>query len=161
MKRPFAVLAVAAALLGALTLAPVARAASPVPSAALGFVDTQRIFQNYKEAQDAQSRFRKEAQSYQEELAEDQRKLEEARKAGKSQDEVAKMQKKFEEELRPKKSRVEGLDKDLSGKIKHKIEAAIAAVAKTRGFSAVLDKAVVLFGGTDLTDDVLKRLNKA
>lgn len=126
----------------------------------IGYVDTQKVFQNYKTAQEAQGRFRKEAQAYQQELAADQKKLEDARKANKSPDEINKMQKRFEDELRPKKTRVEGLDRDLSGKIKKQIETVIAAVAKSKGVATVVDKQVVLYGGTDLTSDVLARLNK-
>lgn len=153
MVAGFAGLALAAGLM----LQSPASAAAP---GALGFVDTQKVFQSYKGAQSAQDRFRKEAQDYQEELVGAQRKLEEARKAGKSSDEVAKMQKKFEDELKPKKAKVEALDRELSGKIKKQIEAAIAQVAKAKAVPTVVDKAVVLYGGTDLTDDVLKQLNK-
>lgn len=130
------------------------------PAGALGYVDTQKVFQGYKEAQTAQSKFRREAQAYQEDLADAQKKLEEARKAGKSPDEINKMQKKFEDELKPKKTRVEALDRDLSGKIKKQIEQVIAQVAKAKGVPTVVDKQVILYGGTDLTDDVLSRLNK-
>ena len=126
---------------------------------AVGFVETQKVFSRYKTAQEAQSRFRREAQSYQEELAADQRKLEEARKT-KSADEVAKMQRRFEAELKPKKDRVEALDRELSANIKRKIEGVIAEVAKSKGIATVLDKQVVLYGGVDLTDDVVRRLNR-
>ncbi|HEY9900194.1 MAG TPA: OmpH family outer membrane protein [Pantanalinema sp.] len=153
MVSGFAALALAAGLM----LQAPAQAAAP---GALGYVDTQKVFQSYKGAQSAQDRFRKEAQDYQEELVDAQRKLEEARKANKSSDEIAKMQKKFEDELKPKKAKVEALDRELSGKIKKQIEAAIAQVAKTRGFATVVDKAAILYGGEDLTGDVLKNLNK-
>lgn len=130
------------------------------PSGAIGYVDTQRVFQGYKEAQTAQNRFRKEAQDYQEELANAQKKLEEARKAGKSDAEINKMQKQYEDQLKPKKARVEALDRELSGKIKKQIEQVIGQVAKGRGIATVVDKQVILYGGTDLTADVLSRLNK-
>lgn len=135
-------------------------AAPAAPAANLGFVDAQKVFQNYKAAQEAQSRFRREAQAYQDELAADQRKLEEARRANKSPEEIAKMQKKFEEELKPKKTKVEGLDRDLSGKIKKQIEVVIAEVAKAKGIPTVVDKQVILYGGIDLTDDVVRKLNR-
>lgn len=141
----------------AVTAAPSLAAA---PAGAIGYVDTQKVFQGYKEAQTAQNKFRQEAQAYQEDLADAQKKLEEARKAGKSPDEINKMQKKFEDELKPKKTRVEALDRDLSGKIKKQIEQVIAQVAKAKGVPTVVDKQVILYGGTDLTGDVLSRLNK-
>lgn len=150
-------------MLGGLMLATAVVAAPAVaaaPAGTIGYVDTQKVFQGYKEAQSAQSRFRKEAQDYQEELANAQRKLEEARKAGKSEAEINKMQKKYEDDLKPKKARVEALDRELSGKIKKQIESVIAQVAKSKGIPTVVDKQVILYGGTDITSDVLARLNK-
>ncbi|HEY9855157.1 MAG TPA: OmpH family outer membrane protein [Stenomitos sp.] len=147
------------AILAAAVLAGPSMAAPAAPGA-IGYVDTQKVFQGYKEAQSAQSRFRKEAQDYQQDLADAQKKLEEARKAGKSEAEINKMQKKYEDDLKPKKARVEALDRELSGKIKKQIESVIGQVAKSRGVATVVDKQVILYGGTDLTDDVLSRLNK-
>lgn len=151
-------------LLGGAILAAAVVAGPTVASAqgggAIGYVDTQKVFQGYKEAQTAQNRFRKEAQDYQEELANAQKKLEEARKAGKSEAEINKMQKQFEDQLKPKKAKVEALDRDLSGKIKKQIETVIGQVAKSKGIPTVVDKQVILYGGTDITNDVLSRLNK-
>jgi len=44
-----------------------------------------------------------------------------------------------------------GLDKD--------IRSAVEQVAKDRGVSLVLDRTVVLYGGTDLTDAVVAKLS--
>lgn len=125
----------------------------------VGFVDTARVFNSYSAAQKAQNQFRKEAEEYKQELAERQEKLEEARKAGKSNDELASMQKQFEKELLPMKKKVEQLDAQLSGKIKKDIESAIAQVAKQKGIQTVVDRQVILYGGTDLTGAVVNKLN--
>lgn len=127
-------------------------------SSSFGYVDTAKVFSSYTEAKKAQDQFRKKAEDYQEELAERQKQIEAARKAGKSDAEIQKMMKDAEEDLMPKKKAVEELDKKLSTQIKGKIESAIAAAAKARGISAVVDKQVILYGGTDLTNDVVKRL---
>ena len=129
------------------------------PTSALGYVDAQKVFQNYKAAQAAQARFRQEAEAYQNELAADQAKLEAARSAKKSPAEINKMQQKFENELQPKKNKVEALDRQLSGKIKKQIEAVIAQVARSKGIATVVDKQVILYGGVDLTHDVIQKLN--
>ena len=44
--------------------------------------------------------------------------------------------------------------------IKDKVDTAVSDVAKTKGLSLVVDKSVVLYGGTDITDQVAKELNK-
>lgn len=123
-----------------------------------GYVDTAKVFSSYTEAKKAQDQFRKKAEDYQQELGERQKQIEAARKAGKPEAEIQKMMKDAEQDLLPKKKAVEELDRKLSTQIKGKIESAIAAAAKAKGVSTVVDKQVILFGGTDLTPEVVKRL---
>lgn len=127
---------------------------------ALAKVDTQRLFTQYRDAQSSQSEFKTKAEEYQKELSEKNRLLQEAQRDGKSKADLEKMTKKFEGELRPKKEAVERLDKELSGRLKKRIEAAIAEVAAAKRIPVVVDKQVVLFGGEDITDEVVKKLNK-
>ncbi len=124
----------------------------------LGFVDTAKVFTSYDEARRAQDQFRKKAEDYQQDLGERQKEIEAARKAGKPEAEIQKMMKDAEQDLLPKKKAVEELDRKLSTQIKVKIESAIAAAAKAKKIATVVDKQVILYGGTDLTSDVLKRL---
>ena len=48
---------------------------------------------------------------------------------------------------------------DLSDKITADIKAAIAKVAQQKGMATVVDKIAVLYGGVDITEDVVKVLN--
>jgi outer membrane protein len=144
--------------LAALTAGIVSTQAAQAAAPSLGFVDTAQVFNSFGEAKRAQDQFRKKAEDYQEELAKRQKQIEDARKAGKSDSEIQKMMKDAEQDLMPQKKAVEELDRKLSTQIKVKIEKAIAASAKAKGVSAVVDKQVILYGGTDLTSDVLKRL---
>lgn len=50
--------------------------------------------------------------------------------------------------------------KELSGLIREDILKAIEAVAKDKKYSLIVDKDAVLFGGTDVTKDVLEKLGK-
>lgn len=152
MKKLMA-LALAAMTAGILTAQ---SASAQVPS--LGYVDTAQVFNAYGEAKRAQDQFRKKAEEYQEELGERQKAIEAARKAGKPEAEIQKMMKDAEQDLMPKKKAVEELDRKLSTQIKGKIEKAIADAAKAKKITTVVDKQVILFGGTDLTSDVIKRL---
>ncbi len=138
-----------------------ASAGTPALAAnSLAKVDTKRLFDQYRDAQSSQSEFKRKAEAYQKEFLEKNRLLQEAQREGKSKADLEKMTKKFEAELKPKKEAVEKLDKEMSGKLKKQIEVAIQDVAKARGYAVVVDKQVVLFGGEDITDDVLKKLNK-
>ena len=49
-------------------------------------------------------------------------------------------------------------EKELMDKLTEKIKAEVAALAKEKGYFAVIAKDLVIFGGTDITDDLLARL---
>ncbi len=49
---------------------------------------------------------------------------------------------------------------EISKKLTDTVSAAIETVAKEKGYVAVVDKKAMLYGGTDVTDEVLKQLNK-
>ncbi|ORU00955.1 Outer membrane protein H precursor [Anaerovibrio sp. JC8] len=49
---------------------------------------------------------------------------------------------------------------DMMEPVRNKIEAAVKEVADAKGITVVLNKEAVVYGGTDLTQDVLKKLNK-
>lgn len=53
--------------------------------------------------------------------------------------------------------RVEGKRRELLGAVMEKVNAAIKAVADTKGLSVVLDKSVVIYGGQDITAEVGKK----
>ena len=45
--------------------------------------------------------------------------------------------------------------------LKDKVDNAVNSVASTKGLSLVVDKRVVLYGGTDITDQVAKKLSES
>jgi outer membrane protein len=47
-------------------------------------------------------------------------------------------------------------ERDLIVPIQNKIDAAIKAVADSKGLEVVFDQRVIYYGGTDITEDVLK-----
>jgi Skp family chaperone for outer membrane proteins len=49
---------------------------------------------------------------------------------------------------------------ELQGKIDTDVRAAVAKVAEAKGLSLVFDKSVVVYGGIDITDDVVARLDR-
>ncbi|HEY3248540.1 MAG TPA: OmpH family outer membrane protein [bacterium] len=57
-----------------------------------------------------------------------------------------------EQFVRRRQELLSGLDKD--------IRAAVEKIAKDRGFTIVLERSAVLFGGTDLTDAVIEQLGR-
>lgn len=142
----------------ATVLAAVLTTAAPAYAQTIAFVDTARVLMSYQGARSAQGQMQKELMAYQQEFAERQKKIAEAQKAGKTQAEIQKMTESFEKELQPMKSKAMQLEQKLSQDVKKRIEGVINKVAKSRKADLVLDKAAVLFGGIDITEDVIRAL---
>jgi outer membrane protein len=47
---------------------------------------------------------------------------------------------------------------ELLGAIQDKINAAVKAVADAKGLTVVVEKSVTVYGGQDITDDVMKKI---
>ena len=124
----------------------------------IGYVDTAKVLQSYKGAQSAQKQMQEEMAEYQKAFLDRQKKIQEAQKAGKSAAELQKLTEQYEKELAPLKQKAASLEQRLSKDVKTKIEAKINTIAKNRKVDVVVDKAVILYGGVDLTTDVINSL---
>jgi outer membrane protein len=47
---------------------------------------------------------------------------------------------------------------EMLGSIQEKVNAAVKAVADSKGITIVVDKSAVVYGGQDITDDVMKKI---
>ena len=108
------------------------------PSSNIGVVDTSKIITPDKQLQQA---------------GEDMQKQFEQQSAGMDDQQKQQLFQKMQGELATKRQEI------FKG-IKDKVDTAVSDVAKTKGLSLVVDKSVVLYGGTDITDQVAKELNK-
>lgn len=72
--------------------------------------------------------------------------------ADKADEEISGLQQRLADEINQR-------NKELSEKLNQKIEAALAAVAREKRVDYILSKDAVLYGGRDLTDEVLAKLN--
>jgi outer membrane protein len=70
----------------------------------------------------------------------------------KSSQEISQLQQRLSDEINAR-------NKELSEKLNKKIEAALEAVAKDKRMDYILAKDAVLYGGRDLTNEVLAKLN--
>ncbi|MCM8757045.1 MAG: OmpH family outer membrane protein [Candidatus Omnitrophica bacterium] len=141
----------------------------------IGYVDLQKVFQNYNRAKDNERKFKQEVESQQKEI-------------NKLQDEIKKEQEDLEkkkevlktEERQKREERLRGMLQDFSGRWKEVNERLdrrreelekecideIIKVAreygKKQGYSLILDSRVVIYGpeASDLSEEILKILNK-
>ena len=144
----------------------------------IGFVDSQRIFNEYKSAQEAQDRFSREIQSWRTEADDRRRQVDELRNELKDQDPLLSESKKLEKETAVQRAvadydrfvqefwgpggRVGRLNEEMTREVITKIRDAVETIANREGYDLVLDAADgnVIFGvkSLDLTDRVLTEL---
>jgi len=127
----------------------------------IGYIDMQKILTGYGEAKNAEADFKKKQDEYQKQFDEKQAQIEKAKTDKKSDNEIKDLISKLEKELEPKKEELIKLNQELTARLRSKIFTAAEAVAKEYGIDIVLDRQVVLIGGFDVTDFVLKKLNQA
>ena len=137
-------------------------------AASVGIVDTKKIFESsklFEELNKAKSEMGGLEESIKKETFNKSKLLDDARAKNAKEDELKKMQEKFQKELEDLRKKAqeasEKKQKDLeemSNKLKTQVEDAIKDVAKDKKLEVVVDKQAVLFGGMDITDDVIKKI---
>lgn len=146
----------------------------------IGFVDSQRIFDGYRGAQDAQERFTREITSWRTEADERRRALDVLRDELRDQETLLSEAKKLEKETAVQRAvadydrfvqefwgpggRVGRLNDEMTSEVIARIRDAVETIANREGYDLVLDAADgnVIFGvkSLDLTDRVLTELAK-
>ena len=126
----------------------------------IGYIDVTKVFKEYRETDKAEEQLKKQKEDYDKEFKEAQEKLEDAEKEKKGFEEIEKLRQELEEKLEPKRKELFRLNEELTSKLQTKIVGAVEEVAKKVGIDVVVDKQVMITGGVDLTEMVIKELNK-
>jgi outer membrane protein len=113
-------------------------------SVAIGYVDMQKALEGHPRRSSSERALQEFFQAKQREFQQRSRGLNPQQR----QDLDRQMQQQF---VQRREELLGGLDKDIRG--------AVEQVAKDRGMTVVLDRTVVLYGGTDLTDAVVAKLS--
>ena len=98
-------------------------------------------------------------EAYQETFEKKQAKLEKAKTKGKSDEEIQKLVKELEEDLRPRQQELAQLEAGFQQNFILNIQSASKDAAKEMGLDIVVDKRIILYGGFDLTDTIITKLN--
>lgn len=114
-------------------------------STSVGVVDFRQVMAQSTEFQDARTKLDLAASEEQQNF--------ESKTAGMSDEEKATAFQQAQERLAKK-------EEDLLAPIQKKIEAEIKSVAEAKGLQVVIHKAAVAYGGTDITQDVIRKLAK-
>ena len=129
----------------ALALTQTGNVASAASSSSVGVVDMQQISMAHPEVQSLQSQM--------ETTINDIRKEFEEKSAGMNDQEKADYYMQCQDRIRQKQE-------ELLAPIEQSIQTAIKAVADKKGLAVVINKAAVVYGGQDITQDVIAQLGK-
>jgi Skp family chaperone for outer membrane proteins len=147
----------------------------------IGFVDSQRIFTEYKAAQEAQDRFAREIQAWRTEADDRRKAVDVLRNELKDQNpllsESARLEKesalqkavsdydRFVQDFWGPNGKIQRLNDEMTREVISKVRDAVELLANRQGYDLVLDAADgnVIFGvkSLDLTQQVLDDLNKS
>lgn len=134
----------------------------------LGKVDTQKVLSKYPETQRTQQFLQSQKEKMQKDLDSEKTKIENYQKelkgkgdkvTKKETDKLNKMKANFAKDYKEMQNNLNQLQQTMYEKLKSDINLAINQVAKKDKLDAIFDSAVVYYGATDVTDDVIKFLS--
>ncbi|MBT6843795.1 MAG: OmpH family outer membrane protein [Candidatus Melainabacteria bacterium] len=135
-----------------------------LPSGAEGLkvatVNSSKIIQSYPQAQNLLQDIAKAEADLNKKIQEKRQTLEKAKEQKKTQTELQMLAEQIRLELEPEAKKLEDQSNKKSAEIESKIKSTISEVAKQAKYDLVLVEEAVLYGGTDISDEVLKKLGK-
>lgn len=132
----------------------------PISAETIGYIDMEVILRNYKDAKAFGEEIEKLKEKYQETLEARQEEIQKAKDKGKKEATIEEMITALENELTPRRNEIVQKEMEFQRNLLGKVTSAAKAEAKKFGVDVILDKRVVLDGGTDLTEFVVDRLNQ-
>jgi Skp family chaperone for outer membrane proteins len=126
----------------------------------LGIVNMETILTSAKLVKDFQTNIKDKQESYDKLLEKHQKRINKAKSTNKSEEEMEELITEIEELLLPKRQELAQLEMGFQQNLILSIQRVSKEVAKEIGVDVVVDNRVVFFGGIDMTDLVLDRLNQ-
>lgn len=137
----------------------------------IGFIDLEKVFQKAKMVQTFDKNIKEKRETYEKAFKANQEKLtklQQSKEKAKTEKEKAKIDKdaeelikKVEDELRPKQEEITQLEAGFQQTLLFTVTSTAEKVAKSYGIDVVVDKRAVFYGGFDLTDFVIEKINTA
>lgn len=124
----------------------------------VGTINSNKIIQSYPKSQKLMQDLAKQESDLNKKILEKKATLEKAKSENKTQTELQMMAEQMRLEIEPEAKKLEADSNIRSEEIETSIKLAIETVAKENKFDLILSEEAVLFGGTDVSDLVLKKL---
>jgi outer membrane protein len=132
----------------------------PTNTLNVGIVDTVRILAEYPKAQKVLQEISKAEELLSLKVKNKRKELEDARSKNKTDTEIQMLAEQFKLEIEPEAKKLETESARKSKEIEDEVKKTIEAIAKSSSYDVVLSKQAVLYGGTDISNTVLNKLNK-
>lgn len=124
----------------------------------VAIVDTKLILKKYSKAQKVLADIAKAEEKLRKKLHAKRQQLQEARAAKKTETEIQLLTQQIKNELEPEATKLEKDSAAKSKAIEDEVKASIEKIKRKNKYMIVMIKDAVLFGGVDITDEVLKSL---
>ncbi len=124
-------------------------------------INAAKIMGSYEDARKTYEEIQKADAALKDKILAKRKLIDEARTAKKTETELQMMAEQFQLEIEPEAKKLEIDSKAKSDKVQAAVEAAIKSVAAEQKYEAVLVQEAVIYGGTDISEDVLKKLGGA
>lgn len=124
----------------------------------VGTVDSNKVLQEYPAAQKMLQDLATAEADLNKKIVDKRTAIDNAKKANKTETEIQMMAEQMRLEIEPQARKLEDDTNKRSEEIENNIKLAIDAVAKENKYDVIMIKEAVLFGGTDVSDVVLKKL---
>ncbi len=131
-----------------------------VNATTIAYIDYQKVFTNYEKTKKGQEELKKKEQLIQDEITKKQKLYEKEKEKNVSDGDLRKLAEKFQKEIEVKRNELMESSKKMTNDIQNDIVKATEVVVKNMGVEIVLDKQIIITGGTDISDKVLEQLNK-
>jgi len=132
--------------------------ALPAQALKIAIVDSSKILQEYPAAQKMLQDLAKAEADLNKKIADKKALIEQAKTAKKTETEIQMLAEQMRLEIEPEARKLEDDTNKRSDQIEANIKIAIETVAKEGKYDAVMIKEAVLYGGVDVSDEVLKKL---
>ncbi len=124
----------------------------------VGTVNSNKVIQSYPKAQRLMQDLAKSESDLNKKILEKKTALEKAKAENKTQTELQMMAEQMRLEIEPEAKKLEADSNKRSEEIETSIKQALDSVAKENKYDLVLIEEAVLYGGTDISDLILKKL---
>jgi outer membrane protein len=132
--------------------------ANPARALKVAFVDSNKVLQEYSVAQKMLQDLAKAESALNKKIADKKALIEQAKSAKKTETEIQMLAEQMRLEIEPEARKLEDDTNKRSDEIEINIKNAIDLVAKEAKYDVVMIKEAVLYGGVDISDEVLKKL---